>query len=170
MKQESFHNIGAVLLDHNISETDLGLVIVDAVVQNRKDNVEAYKTGRQKDFRNKEENRVFRTLGAIAAGEQQPPTHEDVVARHSQRIEAYRDIYYLNFVYDAAKFHYLATKDLERTATFLGERFLYVFGQQKPEPATWKKRAYDTKTEEYVKYLTGLRSKLQREFSVVFSK
>lgn len=171
MEQENFHNIGAALLEQTVSETYLGLVIIDTVVQNRKDNIVAYKNGSQKDFRNKEENRVLRALGAIAAGEQQPPILTNVLSRQGARLGEYRDIYYINFVYDATKFHYLATRDLERTAHFLGERFLHVFGQPAQQQAeTWKRHNYDTKTEEYIKYLTGLRSKLQREFNVVFSK
>jgi len=170
---KSFHELAVIALSAEIKPVSLGILLVDTVVKNRKENVEAYKSGRQKDFRNKEEARIFRTVLNAIADKDGIPSIDGVLKDHKERLDKYRDIFYVNFVYDAVKFHYLNTRDMEETAAFVGVRFLNSVGTQQSgirQSARLKRATYDVKTEEYVRFIASLRSKLQDDFGVVFYK
>lgn len=165
---KSFHPIYLQLQDKKASAFDIGAIILDTAVKNRSENYVSYQSESPKDFRNKEEARVCRTLVSFDGQNSNSASLESVLEYKRANFGEYRRIVAVNFVFDAAQFNYLNGENLQDTALFLGEKFAELFKEQRKDAYSWKKRDWDSLTDEYVNYISSLRIRLKNKFGVKF--
>ena len=157
----------------NRSDQDIGLFVIEFVMQNRLDHDKIYRSGEVLDFCNKEMKRVHDGLEAVAeAKEVRKPKGETEMLKLCERLEKHRPISVICYAYDAIKGVYQDTRGepmirILEAAEFAGER-IRRGSLQKPETIKEYYWSRESIRQEYVRILTTMRNGLSDRTSIIY--
>lgn len=178
----TFKEVIPLLIERQL-QTEAGLVIVQAVLENRIKNEAPYKAGREQQFLNLERQRVLRGLERLAKadeGELEIPTAAQLATQYSEsRLNKYRDIERVKYFYDGLKFRYQiirAQSDAEKiriSAEFAQELvFSPSTGSEDIDEETDPKEQYrlgkESDRKEYVDLLKEMQRQLKKISGIIF--
>ncbi|RJQ22252.1 hypothetical protein C4580_00915 [Candidatus Woesearchaeota archaeon] len=152
---------------------EVGLWIVEWVMQNRLDHDRVYKAGEVSDFCNKEQNRVHAGLEGLAREWREPASAAELEARFvSKRLGLYREVTRICYGYDVLKamYQHSGGEPSERilaSAVFLAGR-LRRSVSSRPEGVTEYQWQKETARQEYRRFLSSCRNGLNEETGIIY--
>ena len=141
----------------------IGLCIVQSVLSNRKDRDDIYRRGEKRNFRNKEFSRIVSGLEQLVRSENLNIDAKRLAS--DANLMEYRDIFALNFVYDALKCSFQYCKDLDESAALLGDSVL-ALSRKWYGKSNYKKSGI-TDTQAYNELLVNLKNQIRKKYHII---
>jgi|GEM_PF-7113401 len=139
-----------------------GLCLVNSILSNRKERKDIYRRGEERNFRNKELSRVMTDLEKIAS---EGASADAGDLREDENLSEFRDVFRLNYAYDALKCSYQCTKDLGKTAEFLGS-VMKKKALQFQAMSEYERKSM-TDTQAYNDFLRNLKNAIRKKYYII---